>query len=138
MVTASPVLHHGEYALHTEQNITDIINENRKILAHVLRYLSSSLSFFIILPQLSFRVFLFFSFYVLDKIGAKRSCESWYEFLKCFMELLFSSFSFLRLSFFFFSCELYTFYREPKYKALFKRQVSQQQVVIELRTWVIR
>lgn len=38
MATASLVLHRGEYALHTERNITDIINENRKILWHTLLY----------------------------------------------------------------------------------------------------
>lgn len=50
MATASLVLHRGEYALHTERNITDIINENRKILWHALLYSTFTSFFFSVIP----------------------------------------------------------------------------------------
>ena len=61
--TASPVLHRGEYALHTERIITDIINEYRKILWHALRYPPPFDLSFLIIPPLLFLL----HFYALDE-----------------------------------------------------------------------
>lgn len=44
--TASLILRQGEYALHTERNITDVINGNRKILCHVSRSVVPSIFLF--------------------------------------------------------------------------------------------
>lgn len=78
MATASLVLHRGEYALHTERNITDIINENRKILWHALLY-STFTSFFF---RYSTTAGFLFRFCAPDEIGAKCSCELRYKFFK--------------------------------------------------------
>lgn len=96
--TASLVLHRGEYALHTERNITDIINENRKILWHALLY-STFTSFFF---RYSTTAGFLFRFCAPDEIGAKCSCELRYKFFKRSIvpsPLFSSSLRFLFLSF---------------------------------------